>query len=145
MAAAFLHAADGITIVDPGPSSSLPRLRAQLNAIGASMDDVTTLFLTHIHLDHAGATGSLVRENPRLKVVVHEVGAPHMVNPAKLLASAGRLYGDQMQQLWGDVLPVPASSLHVVSGGERLTAGGRYVGRGIYAGSRLTSRELFLT
>ena len=65
----------------------------------------------HIHLDHDGATGSLARENPRLRVYVHQRGAPHMVDPAKLLASASRLFGDQMDELWGEFLPVPADQV----------------------------------
>src|SRR6185295_14797284 len=87
--------------------------------------DLTTLVLTHIHLDHAGATGTLVRENPRLRVFVHEKGAPHMIDPAKLLASATRLYGDAMDRLWGEFLPVPADAVAVLSGGERITVAGR--------------------
>jgi glyoxylase-like metal-dependent hydrolase (beta-lactamase superfamily II) len=87
--------------------------------------DVTALLLTHIHLDHAGATGTLVRENPVLRVYVHERGAPHLVDPSKLLASATRLYGDAMERLWGEVVPVPASSLVILNGGERIEEGGR--------------------
>ena len=89
------------------------------------MRDVTALLLTHIHLDHAGATGSLVRENPALRVYVHERGAPHLVDPSKLLASASLLYGDAMERLWGEVSPVPASALTVLKGGERIEEGGR--------------------
>ena len=69
--------------------------------------DVRELLLTHIHLDHAGAAGSIVKQNPAVEVYVHEQGAPHMVDPAKLLASASRLYGEDMDRLWGEFLPVP--------------------------------------
>ena len=100
-------------------------LRRELERAGIAMADVTSLLLTHIHLDHAGATGTLVRENPRLRVYVHEKGAPHMVDPAKLLASATRLYGDAMDRLWGEVRPVPADAIVALAGGERITASGR--------------------
>ena len=125
VAAALVHGPGGAAIVDPGPSSTLPTLQAALAATGLSMRDVTALLLTHIHLDHAGATGTLVRENPGLRVYVHERGAPHLVDPSKLLASATMLYGDAMDRLWGEVSPVPASALAVLKGGERIEAGGR--------------------
>lgn len=115
----------GVALVDPGPTSTLPTLRAALDASGITFRDVTSLLITHIHLDHAGACGTLLRENPKLRIYVHEKGAPHMVNPEKLLASATRLYGDEMDRLWGEVRPVPAESLTIVRGGERITEGGR--------------------
>ena len=99
-------------IVDPGPSSCLERL------IGGLGEEPRALLLTHIHLDHAGATGSLVKRFPRLRVYVHEVGAPHLIDPRKLLESAGRLYGDDLERLWGDVLPVPAENVVALRGGE---------------------------
>jgi glyoxylase-like metal-dependent hydrolase (beta-lactamase superfamily II) len=122
---AVLHGAAGIGLIDPGPASSLPVLRETLKRAGIGIPDVTALLLTHIHLDHAGACGVLVRENPQLRVFVHAKGAPHMVNPEKLLASASRLYGDAMDRLWGDVLPVPDGALTILQGGERIEAGGR--------------------
>lgn len=125
IAAALLRGPDGVTIVDPGPTSAMPVLERRLADAGASIDDITALFITHIHLDHAGATGTLLARNPRIKVYVHEKGAPHMVDPAKLLASATRLYGDAMDRLWGEVRPVPASALVALTGGERVIAGGR--------------------
>jgi glyoxylase-like metal-dependent hydrolase (beta-lactamase superfamily II) len=86
---------------------------------------VSHVLLTHIHLDHAGVTGTLVRENPALKVFVHERGAPHMVDPAKLLASATRLYGEaDMGRLWGEFLPVPAGNIRALQGGEALSVAG---------------------
>jgi len=125
IATATLQGSDGLTIVDPGPSSTLASLKRHLASIGASVADVTALFITHIHLDHAGASGTLLRENPHIKVYVHEIGAPHMVDPSRLLASAGRLYGDGMDRLWGEVAPVPAAALVTLKGGERINAGGR--------------------
>src|SRR5438876_996155 len=103
----------GEVIVDPGPSSCLSELLA---AFGR--DPPRALALTHIHLDHAGATGSLVRRFPELEVWVHERGATHLSDPSKLLASAQRLYGDDMHRLWGEVLPVPADRVRVLGGGE---------------------------
>jgi glyoxylase-like metal-dependent hydrolase (beta-lactamase superfamily II) len=105
----------GEVIVDPGPSSCLGELLA-----GLERDPPRVLALTHIHLDHAGAAGSLVRRFPELEVWVHERGAAHLVDPAKLLSSATRLYGADMERLWGEVLPVPAERLRVLQGGETL-------------------------
>lgn len=104
---------DGI-LIDPGPESSLG------NWIDALNEPPRAVLLTHIHLDHAGATGALVRRWPGLPVYVHERGAPHLVDPSKLLASAGRLYGDDMERLWGDVVPVPEANVTALSGGEEV-------------------------
>jgi glyoxylase-like metal-dependent hydrolase (beta-lactamase superfamily II) len=105
-------------LIDPGPSSCLPVL---LEALGDTRP--RALLLTHIHLDHAGATGSLVQRWPEIEVYVHERGAPHLIDPAKLIESATRLYGDDMDTLWGEMRPVPESNLTVLSGGERLLGG----------------------
>jgi len=103
---------DGV-IVDPGPASSVDTL---IDRLGPTEPRV--LLLTHIHLDHAGATGVLCRRYPNLKVYVHELGAPHLVDPSKLLKSAGRLYGDAMWELWGEVAPVPEERITALTGGE---------------------------
>ncbi|HET8565209.1 MAG TPA: MBL fold metallo-hydrolase [Solirubrobacterales bacterium] len=103
---------DGV-LVDPGPESSLGTL---LEAIGGERP--RAVLLTHIHLDHAAATGAMVRRWPDLEVYVHERGAPHLINPSKLLASAERLYGDRLNYLWGEILPVPEANVRVLSGGE---------------------------
>jgi glyoxylase-like metal-dependent hydrolase (beta-lactamase superfamily II) len=105
----------GDVIVDPGPSSSLAALEPALEA-----HPPRALALTHIHLDHAGAAGTLARRFPELEVWVHERGARHLADPSRLLNSATRLYGDQMERLWGEVLPVPSERLRVLRGGERL-------------------------
>lgn len=125
IACAVLHGPGGVALIDPGPSSTLPALHQHLSAAGISLADVTTILLTHIHLDHAGATGTLVRENPRLRVHVHEIGAPHMADPSKLLASATRLYGDAMDRLWGEVAPVPPAAMTTLQGGELIDVAGR--------------------
>jgi glyoxylase-like metal-dependent hydrolase (beta-lactamase superfamily II) len=125
IAAGVLYGPGGAALVDPGPSSTLPILRAALASAGIAIADVTALLLTHIHLDHAGASGTLVRENPRLRVYVHANGAPHLIDPRKLLVSATRLYGEEMDRLWGEVQPVPSNAVVTLRGGERLEAGGR--------------------
>ena len=125
IATAAVHGTGGVALIDPGPTSTLPRLRSTLATAGIAMADVTTILLTHIHLDHAGAVGTLVKELPALKVYVHEKGAPHMASPEKLLASATRLYGSEMDRLWGAVLPVPMASMHILQGGERMSVGNR--------------------
>jgi glyoxylase-like metal-dependent hydrolase (beta-lactamase superfamily II) len=101
-------------LIDPGPESSMETL---LHALGG--DRPRALLLTHIHFDHAGAAGALVREWPDLEVWVHERGARHLVDPARLVTSAKRLYGEDFDRLWGEVVAVPERSLRVLSGGER--------------------------
>ena len=125
IATAVVHDAGGVALVDPGPTSCLPVLTAGLEQRGIRMADVRELLLTHIHLDHAGAAGTLVRAHPHMRVFVHAKGAPHMADPAKLLASATRLYGNDMDRLWGRFEAVPAANLAVLEGGERIDAAGR--------------------
>lgn len=125
IATAVVHDATGVSLIDPGPSTALPRLRAALASKGMSVADVRQVLLTHIHLDHAGATGSLVDENPRIEVLVHERGAPHLIDPTKLLASATRLYQQDMGRLWGEFLAVSAARIRPLAGGERIMASGR--------------------
>jgi glyoxylase-like metal-dependent hydrolase (beta-lactamase superfamily II) len=125
IASAIVESAAGVAIIDPGPTSCLDALDLGLQARGIRWDDVRQVLLTHIHLDHAGASGTIVREHPHVTVFVHERGARHMMDPAKLIDSATRLYGDQMDRLWGEFAPVPADRLVVLRGGERIEAGGR--------------------
>ena len=120
IATAVLQGPRGVALVDPGPSTCLDTLRSSLEHHGIGIGDLTALLLTHIHLDHAGVTGSLLKENPDIAVYVHELGAPHVVDPTKLLASAGRLYGDDMERLWGEVLPVPEGNVRRLQGGEHI-------------------------
>jgi glyoxylase-like metal-dependent hydrolase (beta-lactamase superfamily II) len=105
----------GEVLVDPGPESCLQKL---LDAL--SDERPRALLLTHIHLDHAGATGALVQRWPDLEVYVHERGAPHLIDPERLLDSARRLYGEDMERLWGEVLAVPEQNIRVLRGGERV-------------------------
>jgi glyoxylase-like metal-dependent hydrolase (beta-lactamase superfamily II) len=104
---------DGV-IVDPGPESSHHTL---LEALDTPPERI---LLTHIHFDHAGATGALVRRWPDVEVWVHERGAPHLIDPSRLTASAARLYGDDMKRLWGEVIAVPEANLRVLAGGESI-------------------------
>jgi glyoxylase-like metal-dependent hydrolase (beta-lactamase superfamily II) len=101
-------------IVDPGPGSCAHTLLAGVE------EEPRALLLSHIHLDHAGASGVLARRFPELQVYVHEVGAPHVIDPSRLVASASRLYGDEMETLWGEVAPVPSERVHVLRGGEEV-------------------------
>src|SRR5262245_22953716 len=125
IATAVLHGPGGGALIDPGPTSTLPALRAELERAGIRIADIRTIVLTHIHLDHAGATGTLVKEQPDMRVYVHEKGAPHIVDPEKLLASATRLWGADMDRLWGEVRPVPKDVVATLTGGERIDAAGR--------------------
>jgi glyoxylase-like metal-dependent hydrolase (beta-lactamase superfamily II) len=123
IAALLIQSAGISAIVDPGPESTIEELRAGLKERGQTFESIDSLLLTHIHLDHAGATGALLRENPKLSVYVHEFGAVHMIDPSRLLASAGRLYGGDMKPLYGECLPVPETSLRILEGGERIRIG----------------------
>lgn len=114
----LLETEDGPALFDCGPTSTIPHLKAGLANRGLDLTDIRHLLLSHIHLDHAGAAGVLVRQNPWLQVHVSEVGAPHLVDPSKLDASARRLYGDAFDELWGELAPIPAENVHVV--GERV-------------------------
>src|SRR5689334_11781591 len=110
----LLETDDGPALQDCGPTTCVPELKAQLGERGLELQDVRHLLLSHIHLDHAGAAGVLVREHPRLQVHVSEIGAPHLVDPSRLERSARRLYGDDFDRLWGELAPVPEENVHVV-------------------------------
>ncbi len=114
-------------LIDPGPASTLPNLEAGLASHGLSLADIRHILLTHIHLDHAGATGTLLARYPQLRVYVHHVGATHLIAPDRLLSSASRLYGAAMEQLWGEMRPVPSTAITTLAGGEQLRLGERSV------------------
>ncbi|MGZ8782591.1 MAG: MBL fold metallo-hydrolase [Gaiellaceae bacterium] len=116
----LLDTPEGLSLFDCGPSSCLPALRAGLAELGHELTDVKHLLLSHIHLDHAGAAGSLVREHPGLQVWVSQVGAPHLVDPSRLERSARRLYGDAFDELWGELAPVPEANVRIA---DRRAAG----------------------
>ncbi|MCY3698605.1 MAG: MBL fold metallo-hydrolase [Gemmatimonadetes bacterium] len=120
-----LETGDGVALVDPGPTTCLAALEAGLGDAGFGLADVRAVLLTHIHLDHATAAGTIVRRVPEARVYVHPVGAIHMIRPERLLASAGRIYGDLMETLWGEFLPVPAESVTEVDEGDTVQLGDR--------------------
>lgn len=123
IAAYVLDTGDGLAVVDVGPGSTLPALEAGLAGLGAALSDVRHILLTHIHLDHAGATGTILDRVPRARAYVHERGAAHLSRPERLLASAGQIYGDQMDRLWGEMRPIDQGRLKVLSGDETLRLG----------------------
>lgn len=124
---AVLRGPSGLALIDPGPTACLSALESGLEDAGLRLGDVRTLLLTHIHLDHAGATGTLLKRLPQAVAYVHERGAPHLADPTKLLASATRLYGANMDRFWGEVLPVEAERLRVLRGGEHVDVAGRTI------------------
>ena len=121
IAAYLIRSPDSVVLIESGPGSTRAGLEAGLAKEGLSPRDVTHALLTHIHLDHAGAAGWLARQGA--EIFVHPVGAPHLIHPEKLLASAARIYGDRMESLWGEFLPVPEDKLNVPVDGEELVIG----------------------
>jgi glyoxylase-like metal-dependent hydrolase (beta-lactamase superfamily II) len=131
-----MHGRDGITgafvvrgektaLVETGPKTSVPHVLDGLRAAG--VDSVDWIVVTHIHLDHAGAAGTLAEHWPEATVAVHHVGAPHLVDPSKLWASAARIYGDDMDKLWGGIDPLPAERIKVLHDGDKIDLGGRFL------------------
>lgn len=114
-----------VALVDPGPTSCLGELRTRLGELGHGLEDVAAILLTHIHLDHAMASGAIVREAPGARVYVHPRGTRHMVDPSRLLASAERIYGDEMGRLWGEFVSVPAGAVVEVDEGDSIELGER--------------------
>jgi glyoxylase-like metal-dependent hydrolase (beta-lactamase superfamily II) len=112
----LLETDDGPALFDCGPSTCVARLQQALGEQGLELRDVRRLLLSHVHLDHAGAAGVLVRLHPELQVHVSEVGAPHLVDPTRLESSARRLYGDSFDMLWGELAPVPPDNIHIATG-----------------------------
>jgi glyoxylase-like metal-dependent hydrolase (beta-lactamase superfamily II) len=112
----LLETEDGPALFDCGPTTCVDELERGLRERGLELTDARHLLLSHIHLDHAGAAGALVRRHPGLQVHVSEIGAPHLVDPARLEKSARRLYGDAFDTLWGELVPVPAGNVHAVGG-----------------------------
>ena len=121
IASYLIRTGDAVVLIESGPGSTLSGLKAGLTKEGLSPRDVTHVLLTHIHLDHAGAAGWLARQGAQ--IYVHPVGAPHMLNPEKLITSATRIYGDRMQALWGEFLPVPQDQLVIPKDAEAIRIG----------------------
>jgi glyoxylase-like metal-dependent hydrolase (beta-lactamase superfamily II) len=114
-----------IALIDPGPGSMLEEQLAAIREAGFDPADVTHLVLTHIHLDHAGMTGSLLHSMPRANVYVHSKGAPHLIDTSKVVTSASRIYGGRMKELWGKIESVPQERIRVIEGGDILTIANR--------------------
>ena len=121
ISAFLIRQGDAVVLIESGPGSTLPGLEAGLAKESLSPRNVTHVLLTHIHLDHAGAAGWLSRQGA--EIYVHPVGAPHMLNPEKLIASATRIYGDRMESLWGEFLPVNDNQLKIPNDAEEIVIG----------------------
>ena len=121
IAAFVVPYATGAVLIETGPGSTVPRLQSELARVGLKPQDISDVLVTHIHLDHAGAAGWMAQHGAN--VHVHLLGAPHLIDPARLLASATRIYGDDMDRLWGDFLPVPGDQLFVVRDGDTINIG----------------------
>jgi glyoxylase-like metal-dependent hydrolase (beta-lactamase superfamily II) len=125
IAAYLLVGDDGITLIETGPATTRRQLEEGLTNAGYSLGDVSRIIITHIHLDHGGAAGVIMRDHRHIRLSVHPVGAPHMVDPARLVISAGRIYGDQMDRLFGEIVGVPEDRVDILTDGEIVDAGGR--------------------
>ena len=121
--ASFLIAGEKVALVETGPKSRVDNVIQGLDAAG--IDSLDWIVVTHIHLDHAGAAGTLAARYPTATVAVHEVGAPHLVDPGKLWSSASRIYGDEMERLWGGIDPITEYRIHVLNDGDKVDLGGR--------------------
>ena len=121
IASYLIQRGDAVVLIESGPGSTLSALETGLAKEGLSTRDVTHVLLTHIHLDHAGAAGWLSRQGA--EIYVHPIGAPHLLNPEKLIASATRIYGDRMDTLWGEFLPVAQEQLKTPKDAEEIIIG----------------------
>jgi glyoxylase-like metal-dependent hydrolase (beta-lactamase superfamily II) len=125
IAAYLIREGDSLALIETGPTTTLPRLVAGIRAAGFEPADLRQILVTHIHLDHSGGAGVLLRQTPEAIVRVHPIGAPHLIDPARLLASATRLYGDRMEALWGEVAPIPAERIEPLEDAMPFAVGGR--------------------
>jgi glyoxylase-like metal-dependent hydrolase (beta-lactamase superfamily II) len=124
--AAYLVEGNGdYALIETGPTSTLESLFDGLRFLNVEPRSISHLLVTHIHLDHAGAAGMLINRFPHMQLLVHDVGAPHLIDPTKLLASASRIYGERMGPLWGEVVPVPESNIRVLTDSNRIAVAGR--------------------
>ncbi|GAC1402970.1 MAG: MBL fold metallo-hydrolase [Ktedonobacteraceae bacterium] len=121
----LLSGGNELAIIDPGPGSTIESLLDAIRQAGFDPRDVTHLLATHVHLDHAGAVGSLIKRMPQAKVYAHSKGMPHLLDTTKVVASATRIYGDRMQQLWGEIESTPADHVKTIEEGDVLTVAGR--------------------
>lgn len=121
----LLVGGDELALVETGPTTTRAALEQGIRAVGYEPGDISRLIVTHIHLDHAGAAGSLMRDYPAMRLMVHPNGAPHMIDPDRLLKSAARIYGDRMDELWGEVIDIDAERVDLVQGGDMVVVAGR--------------------
>ena len=125
VAAYLVEGGDGVAVVECGPASTLPALLEGVRSLGREPEEITHVLVTHVHLDHAGGAGALLRHAPSARVYAHPWGAPHLADPSRLLASAALLYGDRMHALWGETVPVPTDRLTMLEDGAEVRVGGR--------------------
>lgn len=123
IAAYVIDTSDGLLIIETGPANAVDRLEQGVRELGRNPQDIRHIAVTHIHLDHAAAAGALLERVPDAKLYVHKVGARHMIDPSRLLDSAGRIYGDQMEALWGMMKPVPADHVVTIDDGDQVVCG----------------------
>ena len=121
--AAFLVEGRQVALVETGPKSVIDNVLGELERLG--VDRLDWILVTHIHLDHAGAAGTLAERFPDARVGVHEIGAPHLADPSKLWKSAARIYGDRMEELWGGIDPIPEDRIEIIEDGREIDLGGR--------------------
>jgi glyoxylase-like metal-dependent hydrolase (beta-lactamase superfamily II) len=125
IASYLLTDGDDLTLIETGPTTTMETLLGGVRAAGFDPERITRLVVTHIHLDHAGAAGALLQRLPRARLFVHRVGAPHMADPSRLLASATRIFEEDMERLWGKVLPVPEERMVILDDEARIRVGNR--------------------
>lgn len=118
---------DELALIDPGPGSMDSALLEAVHTAGFTPQDITHILLTHIHLDHAGGAGLLLQQTPNARVYVHSIGAPHIIDPTRVVASAARIYGERMQQLWGPIVAIPADKITMLEDGDTLAVAGRHL------------------
>ena len=118
---------DELALIDPGPGSMDSALLEAVHTAGFIPQDITHILLTHIHLDHAGGAGLLLQQTPNARVYVHSIGAPHIIDPTRVVASAARIYGERMQQLWGPIVAIPADKITMLEDGDTLAVAGRHL------------------
>lgn len=123
IAAYLLDTGDGLALIEVGPSTTLDALEAGIQSLGRDMAEIRHLIVTHIHLDHSGAAGSLMERLPEARLFVHDVGVPHIIDPTNLVRSATRIYGDQMERLWGEIRPAPSDRVVSVADGGTIEVG----------------------
>lgn len=125
IAAYLVAGGDRLAVIETGPASTLAALRAGIAAAGFTPEAIERILVTHIHLDHSGGAGQLLQDAPAATIGVHPIGAPHLIDPSRLWASASRLYGDRMDALWGAAIPIDPERVVTLDDGATIEIGGR--------------------